>query len=72
MLQQHNVLFIYSRKKVSIQMIIIMHCLCRVDAGEMAMKENAAYGPVTSSQQPQDYIYTEPDGNTESVYDIVK
>ena len=26
----------------------------------MAMKENAAYGPVTSSQQPQDFIYAQP------------
>ena len=26
---------------------------------DMAMKENEAYGPVTSSQQPQDYAYAE-------------
>ena len=26
----------------------------------MAMKENETYGPVTSSQQPQDYIYAQP------------
>ncbi len=38
----------------------------------MAMKENAAYGPVTSSQQPQDSIYAQPDCNTESEYDVVK
>ena len=49
-----------------------MHCLFREDAGDMAMKENAAYGPVTASQQPQDYIHAQPDNNTESAYDIVK
>ena len=36
------------------------------------MKENAAYGPVTSSQQPQDDIYSQPDDKTEGEYDIVK
>ena len=37
------------------------------------MKENAAYGPVTAaSQQPQEYIYTQPGGNIESEYDTVK
>ena len=37
------------------------------------MKENAAYGPVTAaSQQPQEYIYTQPDNKNESEYDIVK
>ena len=37
--------------------------LCRKvkNAGDvMAMKENEAYGPVTASQQPQDYIYAQP------------
>ena len=40
-----------------------------MDTGDFAMKENTAYGPVTSSQQLQDNIYAQP---TESEYDAVK
>ncbi len=41
--------------------IIIMYHRRGKDGGGMAMMENVAYGPVTASQQPLDYIlYTQP------------
>ena len=53
--------------------VYMLHWFYRTaDTSGMAMKENAAYGPVTSSQQPQDYIYAQPDAKTEGEYDIVK
>ncbi len=30
------------------------------DDGDVAMNENAAYGPITATQQPQDHIYAQP------------
>ena len=66
-------IYLIASKKAPVKIfILLMHCLFREDGFDMAMKENAAYGPVTASQQPQDCIYAQPDNNTESAYDIVK
>ena len=38
-------------------LVPVLYCRPVKNTCVMAMKENAAYAPVTSSQQPQDYIY---------------
>ncbi len=29
------------------------------EGGDMALRENAAYGPVTASELPQDHVYSQ-------------